>query len=418
MDVDTALKKLFALHTFGMKLGLDNIKEFLRVIGDPQDRIKTYHIAGSNGKGSTASFIASILTEAGYKTGLYTSPHFVKYNERIQIGGEQIPDDYLTKFLEEYDGYIEGHQLTFFEVTTALAFKYFADQKVDYAVIETGLGGRLDATNVLKPLAVIITSISLEHTNILGDTISKIAGEKAAIIKKGSVVFTGRLMPEALEVIEGRCRQEDCRLFKIEDYINEREHAVELYTEEIELDDWNMPLRGGYQKYNAALASLTVIKTLLLDDSHLIRRGIKNVIKNTGLQGRFEYYSHKPDIIFDSAHNPEGVESFLSEFKRDESKYRRKILLFGVMKDKQIKPMLEKLRVHFDEIRVTRVDYERSSSVEELQNIASESGLSVIPENDPVNFIKKFKDTEREDCLVVLGSMYLLGEIKTSIYKP
>ncbi len=415
MHINTALDKLFSLHTFGIKLGLDNIKGFLQFIGNPQEKLKTFHLAGSNGKGSTASFIASILEELNYKTGLYTSPHFVKFNERIQINGEFIPDDYVAKFINEFDDYITKHQLTFFEVTTAMAFKYFCENKVDYAVIETGLGGRLDATNVLNPLAVVITSISLEHTEILGDTIAKIAGEKAAIIKPGGKVFTGRLSNEAYEVVEKACTETKSRLFKISDYVNEKESSIELYTEEIEIDNWNMPLKGFYQKYNAALAALVVSKTLLADNPKAISHGIKNVIKNTRLQGRYEYYSQKPDIIFDSAHNLEGVTSFLSEFGRSKEQYKKRILLFGVMKDKSIKHMLNNLKNYFDEIHVTEIKYERSCRINDLVQIADELNLKVIPEPDPVDYIKSFSSQDESYCLAVLGSMYILGEIKSGI---
>lgn len=417
MQIQTALEKLFSLHTFGIKLGLENIKSFLQIIGNPQEKIKTFHIAGSNGKGSTSSFIASILQELNYKTGLYTSPHFVKFNERIQINGKYIPDDYVAKFVTDYDDYITKSQLTFFEVTTAMAFKYFYENKVDYAVIETGLGGRLDATNVIIPLAAVITSISLEHTDILGDTIKKIAGEKAAIIKKQINVFTGKLNDEAYEVIEKFCKETNSRLFKVSDYVNEKGNSIELYTEEIELDDWNMPLRGFYQKYNAALAALVITKTLLINNPKAISNGIKNVVKNTNLHGRYEYYLHKPDIIFDSAHNLEGVESFLSEFKREKNNYNKKILLFGVMKDKSIKPMLSLLKNYFDEIHVTEIKYERSAKISDLLTIAHELNIDVIPEHDPINYMKKFSSEEKTNCLVILGSMYLLGEIKSLIGK-
>ena len=204
MTIEHALTKLFALHTFGMKLGLDNIKNFLDHIGNPQKKLKTIHVAGSNGKGSTSAFLSSILQELGNKVGLYTSPHFVRYNERIRINGIEIPDTYVAGFVQKYDKFIEEHKLTFFEVTTAIAFQYFVDEKVDIAVIETGLGGRLDATNVLSPLATVITSISLEHTHILGDTIEKITTEKAGILKSSVPVFTGLLPTEAIKIIEDK----------------------------------------------------------------------------------------------------------------------------------------------------------------------------------------------------------------------
>jgi dihydrofolate synthase/folylpolyglutamate synthase len=415
MNIELALEKLFSLHTFGIKLSLDNITRFLEYLGNPQKQLKTFHIAGSNGKGSTASFIASILMEFGYKVGLYTSPHFVRFNERIQINSSQIPDDYLAKFINDYSDYIEENKLTFFEVTTAVAFKYFYENNVDYAVIETGLGGRLDATNVLNPLAVLITSISLEHTAILGTTIKDIAGEKAGIIKNNSQVLIGRLPGDAENVIDEKCRETNSKLFKIEDYAIIKGNDLELYTEEIEFDDWSMPLKGQYQKFNAALAGLAVSKVLLKDDLMTISKGIKNVVKNTGIQGRFEYYSTKPDIIFDSAHNPEGIENFLSEFKSDMSKYSKRVLLFGVMKDKSIKGMLSNLSNFFDEIHITQVNIERSSKIEDLHNIAEDLNIEVISEPDPVEFVKKFKEQASNNCLVVLGSMYLVGEIKSAL---
>ncbi len=415
MDIELALEKLFALHTFGVKLGLDNINGFLKYLGNPHEKLKTFHIAGSNGKGSTSSFTASILMEFGYKVGLYTSPHFVRFNERIQINGSLIPDDYLAKFINDYSDYIDENKLTFFEVTTAVAFKYFYENNVNYAVIETGLGGRLDATNVLNPLAVLITSISLEHTAILGTTIRDIAGEKAGIIKNNSQVFIGRLPEDAENVIDEKCRETNSKLFKIEDYAIIKGNDLELYTEEIELDDWSMPLKGQYQKFNAALAGLAVSKVLLKDDLKTISHGIKNVIKNTGLQGRFEYYSKKPDIIFDSAHNPEGIDNFLSEFKREMNKYSKRVLLFGVMKDKSIKGMLSSLCNFFDEIHITRVNIERSSTIEELDGIAKDLNIEAIPEPEPADFVKKFKKQPVDICLVVLGSMYLIGEIKSAL---
>ena len=317
MDIQESLNKLFALHTFGVKLGLENIQKFLEAIGNPQSKLKTIHVAGSNGKGSTSSFIASILMENGYKVGLYTSPHFVKFNERISVDGKYIPDEYIAKFIEKHQKHIDEFQLTFFEVTTAMAFEYFNFSKVDYAVIETGLGGRLDATNVLNPLACVITSISLEHTDILGNRIEEIAYEKGEIIKSGLKTFIGLLSEEAIKVIEKKCSTVKSQLFCLEEYIIEKNDHIELYTEELEFDDWEVPLIGKHQKYNAALASLCVAKTFDIDDPSVITDGIKNVVKNTKLQGRYEIVSNKPRIILDSAHNPEGINCLIKEFKKE-----------------------------------------------------------------------------------------------------
>lgn len=413
MTLEESLKKLFSLHAFGIKLGLENINNFLYHLNHPEKELKAFHVAGSNGKGSTSAFLASILQEFGYKTGLYTSPHFVRFNERIRINYNEIPDAYVAGFISKHNDFIDEHKLTFFEVTTAMAFQYFADNKVEYAVIETGLGGRLDATNVLNPLAAVITSISLEHTNILGADIASITAEKADIIKDNIDVFIGKLPDEAVDVIEKKCEQTNSALYKIEDYTNEKPDRLELYTEEIELDDWTMPLKGDYQKYNAALAALAVTKVLDLNDFNLVSAGIKNVISNTGFQGRYEFFRTNPDVIFDSAHNLEGIEKFLSEFRKEMDKYSIKILLFCAMNDKPVKQMLRLLREHFEEIHVTEINYERSLTIDELIKAAKEIKLEVIPEYNSVDFVRNIDKYAAGHCLVVLGSMYMLGEIKS-----
>jgi dihydrofolate synthase/folylpolyglutamate synthase len=417
MDLEKSLNKLFSLHTFGVKLGLDNINHFLTLLGKPHTKIKTIHIAGSNGKGSTAAFIASILQEMKFKVGLYTSPHFSRFNERIKINGHEIPDERIAQFINVYERNIDLFKLTFFEATTGLAFKYFYDEKVDYAVIETGLGGRLDATNLITPLTAIITSISLEHTEILGDSIEKITEEKAGIIKDGIKVFIGKLPEEAELLIEKKCLEKNCQFFDLKDYIIEKNSSLELYTEELELDDWTMPLKGKYQKYNAALAALVVSKVLDTDNFRAIEHGIKNVIKNTGLQGRYEFFNTKPDIIFDSAHNTEGIINFLTEFNKDRTKYSHSTLLFGVMKDKAIKEMLSLLRNSFDEIVITDIDYERACRIPDLAAIANSINLNVNSAINPSEFVTNFRDEDPSRCLVVLGSMYLLGTIKADLEK-
>ncbi len=417
MNIEQSLKKLFSLHVFGIKLGLENITNFMLELGNPQFKLKTFHIAGSNGKGSTSSFIASMLMELGYSVGLYTSPHFVRFNERIKINNVQIPDSIVAEFISNNEKFIDDNKLTFFEVTTALAFKYFSDRKVDFAVIETGLGGRLDATNVINPGNVVITSISLEHTNILGNTIKEIASEKAAIIKRHSYIYTGRLPADANEVIEKKCLETDSLLFKIEDYVIEKGNSLELYTEELEIDDFRMPLLGRYQKYNAALAALSVSKTLEIDNFRVIEHGIKNVISNTGIQGRYEFFRKKPDIIFDSAHNPESILNFTEEFNNKSGIYKRKILLFGVLKDKAVDQILLMLKDSFDEIHITEVDSERSCRMEDLLKIAESLSINVIEEKNPAEYVENFKYENEDFCLVVVGSMYLLGQIKSLVHQ-
>jgi len=414
MDIESSLKKLFSLHTFGIKLGLDNIIGFLNHLGNPQQQLKTIHIAGSNGKGSTASFIASILQEFGFDVGLYTSPHFVKFNERIVINGFQIDDEYVSTFLTENEKYIDENQLTFFEVTTALAFQNFKDKKPDYCVIETGLGGRLDATNVLNPLATVITSISLEHTNVLGDTIEEITNEKAAIIKSGSKVFTGLLIKEASDIIVSKCKETNCELFQLKNFISNDLSEVRIFSDSLGIQ-LKSPLKGNYQKINASLASLTISKTFHLEEEHKYLAGITNVIKNTGLQGRYEYYNKRPTIIFDSAHNPDGIQNFLKEFEKEAYRYKRRVLIFGVMQDKSIVEMLKLISKFFDEIFLTKIQYERAAKPEYLKELCDQQNIPAKIIDNPVKLTRDFKANREDECLVVLGSMYLLGEIKEQI---
>jgi len=415
MDTASSLKKLFALHNFGVKLGLENTIKFLEYLGNPQKSLNTIHIAGSNGKGSTASFIAGILQESGYRTGLYTSPHFIKFNERLVINGIQVNNEFISDFITEHEAYIDEHQLTFFEVTTALAFKYFSQKNVDVCVIETGLGGRLDATNVLSPLAVVITSISFEHTNILGEKLEQIAAEKTAIIKPDAKVFTGKLPAEAERVVQEKCDKEDCKLFKITDFVDEKENKLSLMKKVINLDEIKMPVKGNYQKYNASLAALVVSNSFFNITYEQIVSGIENTVKNTGLQGRYEYFHKSPTIIFDAAHNPEGVENFISEFKNEYDNYRKRVLLFGAMQDKAIGTMLKELSNCFDEIHITEIDYERSAKIDAINTECQRLGIDVVREREPAEFVTSFLNKEPGECLVVLGSIYLLGNIKAGM---
>lgn len=412
MDIQESLNKLFALHTFGIKLGLDNIKTFLNQIGNPQNNLKTIHVAGSNGKGSTSSFIASILMENGYKVGLYTSPHFVKFNERISINGKYISNDFVANFIDRYQKHIDELGLTFFEVTTAMAFEYFVYSGVDYAVIETGLGGRLDATNVLNPLACVITSISLEHTNVLGDKIEGIAFEKAEIIKNHSKTFIGMLPEEAIKVIEKKCSEVKSDLFCLEEYIIEKNGNVELYTEELEFDDWHVPLIGRHQKYNAALASLCIVKTFDIDDPKIITDGLKNVVINTKLQGRYEVVSKRPRIILDSAHNPEGIKSLVNEFSTERKNYNKASILFGVMKDKNIEEMLNLIKESFDDFYFYHIDYERAANISEIKMAADKFNIKFELISNLKEFLSHSIKGNKDNCLVVAGSMYLLGDVK------
>ena len=415
MNIQDSLDKLFSLRNFGVKLGLENIKKFLDFLGNPQSKTRTIHIAGSNGKGSTAAFISSILQEHKYKIGLYSSPHFVKFNERIRNNNKEIEDTYISRFISDHYNYILENKITFFEVTTAMAFCYFYKNNVDYAVIETGLGGRLDETNILQTLCEVIISISLENTKILGDTLAKIAEEKAGIIKSESRVVIGTLPGEARDVIKTKCKLLNSDLYEIENFIENKNDDIIVSYNENKVKINVLPLNGDYQKINAAIAILTVMQIQNVFNNHAFQLGLKNVINNTSLTGRYEFYNNKPDIIFDSAHNPDGIQKFSSEFHKHSSNYKNKFLLFSALNDKAYKIMLKELRNEFENISLTSINFDRAADINEMKNYCEKIGFNVNLIKNPGKYIKDFMLSHKEDCLIVIGSMYLLGEIKSSL---
>ncbi len=421
MKLEEALEKLYSMHQFGIKLGLDNIRNLLAYLGNPEKKINAIHIAGSNGKGSTSSFIASILQEAGYKIGLFTSPHLVDFNERIRINGKMIPDAYITSFISEMDTYIRKNEPTFFELTTAMAFKYFAEEEIDYAVIETGLGGRLDATNVLDSIATVITSISREHTNIFGNDLRVIAGEKAGVIKHNRKVFIGIMPDEAEKVIIQKANNLKNEIFRIKDFMIENENYVSLKLNNDRLNNltlnlYDSVLKGYFQFYNASLAILAVVNSFNNIPRKAILNGIKNVKINSGISSRYEYLSKKPAIIFDASHNLEGLKWFVQEFSKERKTYSKTTVLFGAMRDKEVGEMLKMLEPFFDEFRFVSIEYERALTCQELMQKGSFIKNKFIEEN-PAQFIKSFFEYGNNECLVVIGSIYLLGSIKEKLKK-
>ncbi len=418
ISYNEAVEKIFSLRRLGMKLGLENVKRFLSVLGNPQMKLRIFHVAGSNGKGSTVAFLSSILQEAGYKVGMFTSPHFVDFRERIKINGKEIDKKYVTEFVSQHIDFIEEKRITFFEITTAMAFRYFFEQNVDYAVIETGLGGRLDATNTANPIAEIITSVSLEHTRILGDTIEKIAREKAGIIKQNGKVFCGFLPDAALREINKISEEKNAECFPLNNFAIVKDDFLKLkFDLHNEITLYKTGLRGAHQLRNASLAVLTLRKIFLKLEFKIINNGLMNVVKNTGLSGRFEIVSESPLVIFDSAHNVESVESFVNEFEKNYfSRCSTKHLIYGALRDKNVTEILKILGKTFDEILFTKIDFYRALTPEELHNKAKNLGLKkiVILEN-PTEYILQFIKTPSSDCLVVLGSIYLLGEIKKEL---
>lgn len=324
-NIFTALPMYHKIGSSAYKEGLENIEAITAIIGNPEKRLKCIHVAGTNGKGSVTHLLSSFYQEMGLKVGLYTSPHLVDFRERIKVNGEMMTEEAVVEFFEHYNSDFQQLEPSFFEMTTAMAFYYFAQQKVDIAIIEVGLGGRLDATNVILPEMCVITNISFDHTQLLGDTLEKIAGEKAGIIKPHVPVVVGKRQPETMPVFEAKSAELNAPLFTTENVTvtplaesRVSSHAVRFislkYNNEVISDRICLPLPGDYQLENIA----TFVKAVMLRHSNrpdicqLIVRAIENVLRNTHLRGRWEVVSEQPLTICDTGHNSGGF-AFLSQ---------------------------------------------------------------------------------------------------------
>jgi len=306
---------------------LHNIRALAEYLGHPEEKIKCIHVAGTNGKGSTSHLLASVLQEAGYRVGLYTSPHLKDFRERIKINGTMISEQYVVDFIVQNKSFFEAHSLSFFEMTVGLAFAYFADEQVDLAVIEVGMGGRLDATNIITPLISVITNISKDHTAFLGNTLSEIATEKAGIIKSGIPVVIGEYNPETKPIFEVKANQANADIYYASDLIEATPETV---------------LLGDYQQFNkkTVLQTLHVLKNQAQINltKQNIKDGYLNVIKNTGLQGRWQQLGINPKIICDTAHNPAGLKIVMQQIQNE--KFDRLHLVLGVVNDKDLSEIL------------------------------------------------------------------------------
>jgi dihydrofolate synthase / folylpolyglutamate synthase len=334
-----------------MKFGLDGISRLLKELNNPHRKFPSVHVAGTNGKGSTASMLAAILTAAGYKVGLYTSPHLVNFEERIRIGGRVIPRKTVAQLTNRLQASIKKRQPTFFEATTAIAFAYFAEQEVDIAIIETGLGGRLDSTNVLRPLVSVITNVGLEHTEILGDSIEKIAFEKGGIIKRGTPCVTGISETRALRVLKRLCKQNHAPLIPGTRYrarVRESDLSgmlLDFTIGKTALKKLQLSLAGQYQIVNlgvalAAVQSLKDVSQLAIGEG-AIRAGLAAVQQLTGLSGRLTVVQEHPLVIADVAHNSDAIRNLCDTWKR--LRKERPIVVFGVVKDKNYSAMVHDL---------------------------------------------------------------------------
>ena len=382
MNYEESINFLYSKEESKIKLGLSNIKHLLKKMGNPQDNLKIIHVAGTNGKGSVCAIISSILKELGYTVGTYTSPHLTDIKERIMIDGNKISkadfSNILGKIRKNYTNQ------SFFEIITALAFEYFDKQGVDFAVMEVGMGGRLDATNAADSMISVITNVSFDHTKYLGDSIEKIAFEKGGIIKNDSNVVTGT-EGKSLKVIEKICNKRNCKLYKVKK-INK-----------------NSNLKGEFQKENIAIA-LQVID-LIGSNEKAKKEGLKNV----KWPGRMQFI--EDNFLVDGAHNTSGIQAFVNEIKK--LNYEKLYFIFGVMKDKNIERMSDLINNIADEVIVTRPKIKRSSDTKKISKYFD----NCVIKDNVKGALKYARKAGKKDIKAAGGSLYLIGDIFKALGK-
>ncbi len=401
---NSALRFIESREFFGMKLGLDNVRDFVEHLGQPQDNFPTVHVAGTNGKGSTVKMLGSILKESGYKTGVFTSPHLVDFRERITINGQKISKTYITNFIERHKPEIKTRQITYFEVMVSLALSYFASRNVDIAIIETGLGGRLDATNILLPITCAISEISLDHTTILGDTLPAIAKEKGGIIKPNVPLALGVMQPSAERTLRRIALK---RSSKVVPLVSER--ILKRYQP-------SLALVGEHQRDNLRLA-LTVVSSLRTRGYKLSETNIKCALQKTRWPGRFQIIRNLngATVILDVAHNETGIDAFVKTFKQKFPE-RKAYVVAGFVKKKDHSHALKKLLSITASMALTSVKTRRTSDPLELQKITesfnnkNNSPMVTTYKSSQAAFRWCFRQAQPKDLIIVVGSHYLVGE--------
>ena len=408
---------------------LRRIERLLARLSNPQSAAKSVHIAGTKGKGSTAAMLASILKQSGYRTGLYTSPHLLGIRERIQIDGRQISEDEFARLagrikpeVEVVNTSSDPGELTTYEILTALAFMCFQDRGVAYQVLETGLGGRLDATNVVQPEVCVITSISYDHMDVLGDTLAEIAREKAGIIKPGSIVVTAPQIPEAMNVLEDVCRQQAVKLVRVGSDVSWRQKSISPEKQSFQLmglkGNYNIevPLLGEYQLENAATA-ITAAETLAGRGAVITAEAITSGIAGVNWPGRLQVLRRKPWFIVDGAHNGDSVRRLVTAL-RQYFAFEKAVVIFGASSDKNIAAMAAELKTFPDRVIVTSSQHPRAVAVEQL--VEEFSRESIIPEvsADVASAVEKALSlTGPADLVCATGSLFLVAEVMEYMQK-
>jgi len=389
------------LERLGIILGLERIQRFLELLGNPQDSFRSIHIAGTNGKGSTAAMVESILRGAGYKTALYTSPHLVCFNERVQANAKKISNPELERLVSQLRAIKEKARLklTFFEFTTALAFEFFKRKRVDFAVIETGMGGRLDATNVITPLVSVITNVSIEHRQYLGNTLQEIAFEKAGIIKQGVPLITSEKNPAVLRVFKKECKRKKSRLIK----------ASKPYKGKI-------ALQGSFQRANAAMA-IAVARQLQKRGVKISEKAIRNGLAKVQFLGRFAEMQRAPTVLLDCCHNP-GAAPALAKAFSERFKRRKALLVIGVSSDKNIRQIALTLAPLASSVIVTGAKI-RAMQPEKLKKEFEQNGKKAIIVKGVKNAVRKAIATAgKKGIVLVAGSCFVVGEAIQLWEKP
>lgn len=420
------LDQLFKLGRFGIKLELETIENILRFLNNPHKNYRIVHVAGTNGKGSTATYVSSILRQAGFKTGIYTSPHLVRFNERICVDGQEISDEQVMeafKAVKTVD--IGKRKATFFEITTAMAFVHFARQKVDWAVIETGMGGRFDATNIVVPQVSIITNLSIEHTDYLGSTIRDLAREKGGIIKHHTPVVTAVSQPSGIEVLERVAQERKAPLFRYKKEFSTRKHpgksAIQYHGIFQDFSSIDMPLPGDHQKENLGLA---------LAACELIFDKLKNSDKRVDLKpdlvlqglagakwpGRLEVVQKDPLVILDGAHNLKAAQ-FLGKYLASSLEGKKLTLVIGILSDKPYEAMLGHLLPCADKLILTRPKIDRSLDTKILKASARKFFQGPILEIQDVieATTQAIEGASKDEAICIAGSLYVVGEAKQKI---
>jgi dihydrofolate synthase/folylpolyglutamate synthase len=424
---------LFGLQRFGIKLGLENMNRMLKAFGNPHQSLRTVHIAGSNGKGSVAVFLAKILQKAGYRVGLYTSPHLSDFSERIRINGHPIASDdvvHLTRLIRakqyevaEEDGTVDTPtsvtNMTFFEFTTLLAFLYFFQKKVDVAIVEVGLGGRLDATNVLQPLVSVITTIAKEHQQYLGKTLEEISREKAGVIKANGILLSAVTQPRILAKIRSRCRELGSALFRVGKDIRINQQSKGTFDYQgiaTTYQGLQINILGDYQIINAAMA-VGVVELLRKQGYAVDETSLKDGLRETRWPGRLEVIHRDPKVLLDGAHNLAAIEKLTNALAKNFS-YGKLFLVIGIMEDKSITPILKRLVPLGDHIIFTRPKMERAASPSELfESARSMYGRGEIIEDVKQAVRSALVQASSDDLICVTGSLFAVGEAR-ELFSP